>query len=327
MNRRTALYDLAMEHGLDAETLHRLEHLAGLDAEPDGLARRLPRAVAMLGAALIGLGVILWVAANWDAWGRLGQFALLQGLVLALCLGALARAEARAPLGLLALLAVGGLLAYFGQTYQTGADPWQLFALWAGLCLPLCLAGRSDVLWAAWVLVAMTGITLWVQAHTGRTWRLEPLDLSVHLTAWGLAAALVVGVSPALGRLTGAGPWALRMAITLAVILVTLTALAGLFNNVLGQHYWLGLLTLAAAATVLALPRAFEVSALSAVALGLNTLVVAGLVHWIFDDYHGGDPIGQLLIIGLAAAGCLAASVSAILTLARRYGHGGDDHV
>ena len=68
-------------------------------------------------------------------------------------------------------------------------------------------------------------------------------------------------------------------------------------------------------------------AALSAVALGLNTLVVAGLVHWIFDDYHGGDPIGQLLIIGLAAAGCLAASVSAILTLARRYGHGGDDHV
>ena len=45
-----------------------------------------------------------------------------------------------ALLGLLALLGIGGLFAYFGQTHQTGADPWQLFALWAALVLPLRLA-------------------------------------------------------------------------------------------------------------------------------------------------------------------------------------------
>ena len=41
------------------------------------------------------------------------------------------------PMGLLAMLGMGALFAYFGQTYQTGADPWQLFALWAALSLPL----------------------------------------------------------------------------------------------------------------------------------------------------------------------------------------------
>ncbi len=38
---------------------------------------------------------------------------------------------------LLALaLNIGALLALVGQTYQTGADPWQLFATWALLLLP-----------------------------------------------------------------------------------------------------------------------------------------------------------------------------------------------
>ncbi len=37
---------------------------------------------------------------------------------------------------LLATLLLGVFLALFGQTYQTGADPWQLFANWALLILP-----------------------------------------------------------------------------------------------------------------------------------------------------------------------------------------------
>ena len=31
-------------------------------------------------------------------------------------------------MALLAMLNIGGLFAFFGQTFQTGADPWQLFA-------------------------------------------------------------------------------------------------------------------------------------------------------------------------------------------------------
>lgn len=323
MNQRPALYELAARHRLDAAALRQLQRLAGLDAEPGGLAVWLPRGVAVLAAGLAGLGVVLWVAANWDSLGRLGQFALLQGLALTLCLGALALPGARPALGLAALLAIGGLLAYFGQTYQTGADPWQLFALWAGLGLPLCLGARSDALWAPWALVAMTAVTLWTQAQAGTAWRLSPDDLAVHLRAWAAAAVLAVGLSPALRPLTGAGVWALRTAVTLAVMLVSLSALDGLFSAVVAPHYWLGLLVLGAAAAVLALPGSFEVGALSAVALGLNTLLVAGLVDWLFRGDWYREPIGPLLAVGLAAAGLLAASVSAILGLARRYGRGG----
>jgi uncharacterized membrane protein len=323
MNQRIALYELAARYRLDTGAARRLQRLAGLDAEPIGLAASLPRSIGVLAASLVGLGLVLWVAANWDTLGRLGRFALLQGAVLALCLGALARPAARPSLGLMALLAIGGLLSYFGQTYQTGADPWQLFALWAGLCLPLCLAARSDALWAPWVLVGMAAIALWAQARSGSPWRLGPDDLSIHARAWAAAGVLAVGLSPPLRFVTGAGVWALRTAITLTVALVTFSALAGLLAHGPAAHYWLGVLVLGGAAVALALPGTFEVAALSAVALGLNTLLVVGLGYWLLDDHGGGESIGQLLVLGVVAAGLLAASVSLILDLARRYGRGG----
>src|SRR5256714_11040396 len=151
------------------------------------------RLAALAAATLGGLGVILWIAANWDTLGRFGRFALLQGIVVVMCAGALARPAARAPLALLALFAIGGLFAYFGQTYQTGADAWQLFAWWAVLALPLCLGVRSDLLWAPWALVAMSAVSLWVQAHTGHRWRVQPDDLVAHLLG-GPAAGPVLAM-------------------------------------------------------------------------------------------------------------------------------------
>ncbi|MBA3057033.1 MAG: DUF2157 domain-containing protein [Gammaproteobacteria bacterium] len=286
--------------------------------EPATLAVWLPRGVAVLAAALGGLGVVMWIAAHWDSMGRLGHFALLQGLVLATGAGAALIPRARAPLGLLALLGIGGLFAYFGQTYQTGADPWQLFALWAALALPLCLGARSDVLWAPWALVVMTAISLWVHTYSGHRWSVQPGQLQVHLLAWTATLTLVGALSSHWQRYTGAGVWGFRSAVTLAVVAVTMTAMGGLFFGTVKAQYPLGVVLLALAAGLLSTPRLFEVFALSAVALGLNALLVGGLVRWLGEGSWNGDWLGRLLLIGLFAAGLLAASVSAILRLSRR---------
>lgn len=323
MSQRTALYALATRHRLDGAATRRLLDLAGLDGEPAGLERWLPRAVALLAAALAGLGLVLWVAANWDALGRAGQFALLQGAVLATCLGALVLPGARTAAGLLALVAVGGLLAYTGQTYQTGADPWQLFAWWGLLTLPLALALRSDALWTPWALVTLTAVALWAQTHAGSPWRWlgsgRPDDLGVYAWAWGAAALIVVGLGPVGRRLTGAGLWSLRTAATLAVALVSLPALVALVADSSMPTYRLGLAVLTGAVLVLALPATFEIGALSAAVLGLDTLLVAGLGRWLLHG-RASEPIAELFVLGLAAAGVLAASVAALLWLARRRG-------
>lgn len=324
MDLRLALYELAAEHRLDAQASRRLEDLAALDAEPPALTRWMPLGLAMLAAALLGLGLVLWIAANWDSLGRFGRFAVLQGVVGAAALAALWRPALQAPLSLVLLLATGALFAHFGQTYQTGADPWQLFALWAALTLPLALGARSDLIWAPWALVVFVAIALWIHAHTGHRWRVEPDDLAVHVVGWAAALAVVAALSDFGRRLTGAGAWALRTAVTLAVVVLTSTALAGLFGRSVGTHYVFGLVVLAAMAAAFAPARGFDVYALSAAALGVNTLLVAGLGRALLEDAHG-DPIGRLFLLGLAAAGLLAASVSGVLRLARARTRQGSD--
>lgn len=312
MDLRLALYDLIARHRLDAGAGSALQQLAGLEREPAHLAPRLRRGAAVLAAALGGLGLIMWIAANWETLGRFGRFALIQGLFLAVCAGALWRPAARVPLALLALLAIGGLFAYFGQTYQTGADPWQLFALWALLALPLCLAVRSDVLWSPWALVAMTGVSLWVHAHTGHRWRVRSEDLPAYALGWGAAMALTAALAAPLRPYTGAGLWALRTALLLGAAGVALTALGALFDRYIAPQYWLALLLLGGAAVALGRPRWYDIFGLSALALGLNVLLVGGLAHALFAG-KGSDVIGALLLLGLFAACLLAGTVGLIL--------------
>lgn len=318
MDLRLALHDLAETHRLDAATARRLEALAAFDAEPPSLHRWLPLGMAALAATLLGLGLIFWIAANWDSLGRFGRFAVLQAAVLAMGLAALWRPAWRATLALLVLLSTGALFAHFGQTYQTGADPWQLFALWAALTLPLALATRSDLVWSPWVLVVFVGIALWIQAHTGHRWRVEPGDLAVHLVGWAVALATLLGIGAPGRRLTGAGVWSLRTAATLAVTVVTATALGGLFSRSIGTHYVFGLIVLVAMALAFVPVRSFDVFALSAAAFGLNTLIVAGLGRLLLEDARG-DPIGRLFLLGAAAAALLAASVKVILRRVRQH--------
>jgi uncharacterized membrane protein len=273
--------------------------------------------LATVSAGLTGFGLVLWIAANWDTLGRAGQFGLLQVGVVGACALAWRLRVARPAAGLLALLGIGGLFAFFGQTYQTGADAWQLFALWAVLAVPLALGVHSDVVWAPWSLVALTAVALWVQAHTGHRWRTEPSDLPVYLIGWAAAIGVCVLSGPALHRRLGTGLWSFRGSVTLTVVMVSTAALWGLFDRSVSPHYVLGLVLLAATAALLSRPAGFDVFALSAVALGLDTLLVAGLARLVFES-GGGDTVGRLVLVGVCAAGLLAFSVSLILRLARR---------
>lgn len=315
---RHTLLALASRHQLNRTQTQALLRDAGLNQEPDGVAVWLPRGVAVLAAALLGFGLVMWIAANWDTMGRTGHFVLLQGLVALSAVGAACLPAVRAPLGLLALLGIGGLFAYFGQTYQTGADPWQLFALWAALALPLCLGARSDVLWAPWALVVLTAIALWTHTYSGHRWRVDPDLLTVHLLAWTATLVVVAALSSSLARVTGAGVWGFRTASTLSVIAITLTALGGLFHDTLAGQYTAGLLVLGLGAALLTRGKYFDIFVLSALALGLNALLVCGFVRYLSEG-GGSDWIARFMMVGLFAAGLLAASVSGILKLSKHH--------
>lgn len=319
MDVRLALHAVAAEHRLDRQATQQLFDLAALHRQPARLDYWLPRGLAALGAALAGTGVIFWIAANWDQLGRAGHFALLQGLFVAACAGAWWRRGARVALGLVALLTIGALFAYFGQTYQTGADAWQLFALWAALALPLCLAARSDIVWTPWSVVAMTAIVLWQHAHSHHhEWSFQA-QLSIDLGAWCVALLLTALLSP-LGRAyTGAGPWSLRTSLSLAIGLIGVAALSVLFEHESKPEYWIGLLTLLALTAIFSgSARYYDIYCLSALSLAVMTLIVGAMGEVLFrGSRHDGS--GRFLLLAIVTASLLALAVPLILRRERAH--------
>ncbi|ANH70767.1 DUF2157 domain-containing protein [Mitsuaria sp. 7] len=306
MSLHEQLYQWTARQGLDATSARRLRALSGVDDPPGDPWTPLRRGAGALAAGLIGFGLILWVAANWDDFGRVMRFGLLQAVLAVNLIAAAVLRPWRAPLALVAFLTLGGLLAFFGQTYQTGADPWQLFALWAALGLPIAWASRSDLAWTPWALVVATGIGLWMETFGGHSWRFDASTVPVH--AIGFVAYGVLCVGLAMRPDAATQPWAWRVAVLASVIAISGTALGGLFTKDVAPQYSLGLGVMGVG-LVLAWRRG-EVYAMSALALAVDTLLVVGLARVVIDAK--GD-IGGVFLIGLVACGLLAASVSLIM--------------
>lgn len=316
---RLAILELAVRHRLDAAALSSLWRIAHFTTQPPHLIPILRKGSAYVAAILAGLGLIFVLASNWIALPRGAKFALLQTLVIVACAGSVLLPRARQALALFGLLAIGGLFATIGQSYQTGADPWQLFALWSVLAVPLALGARSDVVWSAWVIVTMAGVAAWDAAQSG-TWRLSRYDLDTHVQAMLPAVAVVILMSKPLSRLSGAG----RVSFNLALLLVTcsLATIGGMavFSNGHAGYYVLALLLLAIGAALLSLRAVFDVTALSLMSLGLIFLLVLGSAELLMSDKVW---LLSLTLIGGLAVGLLALAVWAILSLSRHYQAGG----
>ena len=143
--------------------------LALARATLDGAAwvRFASSAALWMGSVLLAASVVFFIAYNWDALGRFGKLALVEVLWLGAVVTAVSAGITRAP-GKAALLAAalltGALLALIGQTYQTGADTYELFATWAALILPWVLIARVAGLWLLWVALLNLAAMLYFQA-------------------------------------------------------------------------------------------------------------------------------------------------------------------
>lgn len=142
---------LAQAGHLDARAWRRAREIAGLAPDARRWQRFFTVALALGAALLLGCALVFFIAYNWERLGRFFRLALVEGAVIvaagaAIVLGA--RTLAGRAAYLTASLALGAMLAFIGQTYQTGADPWQLFAAWTALLLPWAMAAHWAPIWA-----------------------------------------------------------------------------------------------------------------------------------------------------------------------------------
>ena len=224
--------------------------VAGLLPDARGWRDFLDRLLLWSGAVALAAAVVFFVAHNWNDLGKYAKFGLVELLVLAAVLGywrlGPERAAGKASL-LVAAILLGALLALFGQTYQTGADTWELFATWAGLILPWVVVGCFAGLWMLWIAIMNTAIVFYFLVFPGlfgllfsterQLWTLFAFNTAA-LVAWELAARRLAWLDER---------WAPRLLAAASGAIVTVLVLHAIFDwreasgtALLGYLAWLG---------------------------------------------------------------------------------------
>ncbi|HSE01125.1 MAG TPA: DUF2157 domain-containing protein [Burkholderiales bacterium] len=270
--------------------------------------RFLDRLLLFMGAVMLAASVIFFLAYNWQDLGRYTKFGLVQALLLVALafvwrLG-LERVSGKAAL-LTAALLTGALLALVGQTYQTGADTYELFAAWAVAILPWVVLARFPALWILWLALVNLAVTLYFQAFGGwlgivfgperQLWLLFGLNTAA-LLAWEAAAA--AGVEWLHER------WPVRLIATASGVLVTVLAVMAVFDSKYGVAWsviawlaWLG------AAYAVYRRRIKDLYMLAGGVLSMIVVVTAFLGKHLIRGEAGGFLLIGLIVIGMSAAG------------------------
>ena len=317
-----ALYRVAAQSPHDAQTLAQLHRVATSPGEPRSLARHLHWGLLLVAALLLASGQIFWIAANWQDQTRMFKLMLIEGALLISVVASLVWRRGRIAALLCATLALGGLLAFVGQTYQTGADAWQLFASWAALALLWTLLARSDVLWLVWVGIVAAAIGLWYGhmdlwdlLFRGRAMVAQQV---VYMLLW-LAVAVVpfaVSLIPWTRHRNGMAWWSHRVALAMALAAWTTVGVIDLFvRHSSGFAYPLSGLLIGAAMFVSYQGRLQDFASLCLCTLAANVWVLSLVARALFDS---GDSVGSLFLFTIATLACLGGTVTGLLAVQRR---------
>jgi len=187
-----------------------------------------------LGTALILASIMFFFAYNWEDLGQWLQFALVEAAILICLIASLIPFKSKMinqTLMLAASFLVGVLLALIGQTYQTGANAWQLFAVWAVVILPWVSLSKFAPHWGLWLTIANLALYFWMDQTLSLT-RYETLLIpTAHALLNGAALASLVYARKLFTWLQS--PWTLRILSLALIINLCILAIQCIFHRYL----------------------------------------------------------------------------------------------
>jgi uncharacterized membrane protein len=282
---------------IDTQTADRLRVWEAENARPIGVW-----AIVGLGALTIGLGIILIVAANWDAIPgtlRLAVHLVLMAVLAAWLGWALLKDKLHELVSDSAILVVAILgltfFAHLGQVYQTSSPLWQPLLGWLILFSPLMLLfGRSWPVGYLWMAAALG--TAWAHASEygdSWMWGRHAIPPAHPVIYWGLICCppMVVAAASAALRRRGARSlfWRLLEQLSVATILISLSLLI-IFRGLEDHwHTYFGSVAIQSMALIAAAAVTFNVRPTHSGRATAAILGVAGLVH-----------LGQSLLLDLS---------------------------
>lgn len=292
---------------------------------PLAWAQLLSRSLLTVGTVLMAAGVIDFFAFNWSAMSSAMKLGALEVMVAVAALGSLRTASSprvRQVALLGASLLVGPLLGVYGQTYQTGADPFELFVGWAVLILPWTLAARLPALWLLEVILFDIGLSLAI-VQSARVYQDHFLVAGVAVAGVHVVAVAVYEWLAARGVETARPRWWPRL--LTATGLTTLLVPALIFVIDTGHGWRLGtqsgliekiaIAMMAVVLAVIALVYRGERRDLFQIVAAISSVIVlvsAWFGRILFEDLHLEK--SGFLLLGLA----VVAQVGAVVTWLRR---------
>ena len=305
---RSDILDWSDQGRIPHERLRTALELAGVLPSAADWRKFLDRMLLWLGVVMLAAGTVFFFAFNWDEMGRLAKIGLVEALLAAALVSlwrlGLERASGKAALFGASIVA-GTLFALIGQIYQSGADTYELFAVWAIAILPWALVGRLPVLWVLWLALVNLALSLYfltfgvfwgmLFAPQKLIWLLFGLN-TLALTAWeGLAAG---GIEWLRER------WSVRILATASDGLITALALQDLLDWRDASQWGLPVWFIWAVAAYLAYRRRVkDVYVLAVGMLSAIVLAASFLVKHLRPNDAGAFLLIGLLVIGLSAAG------------------------
>ncbi|MBL1267081.1 MAG: DUF2157 domain-containing protein [Halomonas sp.] len=312
---RRELISLIEQGVIPPEQMTRAVQTSGLHPSPRAWALFIDRLLLWLGGLALAFAVLFFIAYNWVEMGRWLRFGVVQAaIVLAVVVAVWPKVSPMVQRVALtsATLLVGVLLALFGQVYQTGADPWQLFFSWALLSLPWVWVARFELLWVLWLGLLNLAIGLYFHTWGGPFGVLTSSDAAL----WGLFLLNTLALAAwEWGARYRCWPrqWAVRLlavgsGVPVTLLMMTLIADAGLVWSPVLVIYSLWLAVLYSIYRYWR-PDLFMIAGGCVSALTVTTLLLAKLLLWEGDWQEG-----SLLLITIAV---LAMGAGAVVWLKR----------
>ena len=289
------------QNALSAQQVPAALRLAGLPPSRREWRLWIDRLLLWLGVAALLAGLIFFVAANWSGMGRLGKFALAEAALI-LCLAAYvwgARFRHANAALLAASLAVGALLALIGQTYQTGADTFELFVVWAALILPWVLLARLPALWVVWLAILHVAYVFYITAEMPWWFFRKTENLFAGIVLLDCCALLAWELFAARGWAWMQGRWVPRLLALAAGGAATLLAIYAIIDhrNANGL-YWLLYCAVLAGIYIGYRHTLPDISMLAGGALSLIVVATTGLGRLLLENQRG-NYIVSLFLLGL----------------------------
>ena len=211
--------------------------LAAAELQPNRMQWQefMDKLLLWLGVLAIAFSIMFFIAYNWYELGRFAKFALVEVFVIlaVVCYwkyhhkGFVAQATL-----MVASIGLGVLLALFGQTYQTGADPWQLFFNWSLLILPWAVIARFPALWVLVLGLQNLAIVLYCTTFRSIFWFSVGSDIDMMWVLFGYnSLALLAWELLSQRWLWLAERWAVRLIGTGAGVAITWLALYAIFEE------------------------------------------------------------------------------------------------